>query len=99
MHPHYTKVSRSQALELARVYCCSKHPAWKVCDLEGVMDTDEIQRQGASAASLFATVARNCWFAYVDPMDGFYGIRGSTVIAVSKVTGQILYAGSASDEG
>jgi hypothetical protein len=39
----------------------------------------------------------NCWIAYVDTP--LRGLQSSTIVLVSRDTGEVLYAGSANDEG
>jgi hypothetical protein len=39
-----------------------------------------------------------CWIAYVMPLDNFR-IAPSLIIAVDRSTGEVVYSGSANDEG
>jgi len=48
---------------------------------------------------LYADAGMDWWLVYVDPNDGFHGIRSSTIIGVSKASGKVMYAGRARDEG
>ena len=40
-----------------------------------------------------------CWYIYVPWEDGMLALRCSRVMVISRVTGKILYNGSAGDEG
>ncbi|MDO9446785.1 MAG: hypothetical protein Q7J20_02570 [Candidatus Nitrotoga sp.] len=40
-----------------------------------------------------------CWYVYVPWEDGMLALRSSRVMVISRLTGQILYDGSAGDEG
>ncbi len=40
----------------------------------------------------------NCWVAYIARTD-WQGLQASTIVAVDKWTGQVVYTGSAYDEG
>lgn len=40
-----------------------------------------------------------CWYVYVPWNDGLTALRSSRVIVISRLTGSILYDGSAGDEG
>jgi len=40
-----------------------------------------------------------CWFVYVSADEDLMILQGSRVIVISRVTGKILYHGSANDEG
>ncbi|WP_173052978.1 hypothetical protein [Candidatus Nitrotoga sp. AM1P] len=40
-----------------------------------------------------------CWYVYVPWEDGMLALRSSRVIVISRLTGKILFNGSAGDEG
>ncbi|MDO8369868.1 MAG: hypothetical protein Q7S71_04055 [Candidatus Nitrotoga sp.] len=40
-----------------------------------------------------------CWYIYVPWEDGMLSLRSSRVLVISRLTGKILYDGSAGDEG
>ena len=40
-----------------------------------------------------------CWYVYVPWEDGRLALRSSRVMVISRLTGKILYDGSAGDEG
>lgn len=41
---------------------------------------------------------KDCWVAYITHTDRWM-LRASTIVAVDKQTGQVVYTGSAHDEG
>lgn len=40
-----------------------------------------------------------CWYVYLPWEDGMMALRSSRVMVISRLTGKILYDGSAGDEG
>lgn len=40
-----------------------------------------------------------CWYIYAPWADGMLALRSSRVMVISRLTGKILYDGSAGDEG
>lgn len=40
-----------------------------------------------------------CWIAYLRRPDLPFGIRSSEIVMICRVTGDVLYSGSAGDEG
>lgn len=40
-----------------------------------------------------------CWYIYAPWADGMLALRSSRVMVISRLTGKILYDGSAEDEG
>lgn len=40
-----------------------------------------------------------CWYIYAPWADGMHALRSSRVMVISRLTGKIIYDGSAGDEG
>jgi hypothetical protein len=94
-------VSQQQAREIAAAYLTRKDvPAdWK--GIGKVVTLCELERCHMATPSLWFLAAvdlSNCWIAYVERA-GPPVIRSSDVILVDQATGEVPYAGSASDEG
>ena len=58
-----------------------------------VLELPEIDR-----LSVYGHDFENCWVAYIAPTDR-RRLQPSTIVAVDKWTGQVVYTGSAYDEG
>ena len=50
------------------------------------------------APLLYCINLDNAWVAYIEPI-GFFGLCSSTIIVIDRTHGDILYRGSAYDEG
>lgn len=56
---------------------------------------------GAGAPRLYSTssMTRNSlWIAYIEPLQQL-GLQSSTIVAIDRETGEVIYHGSANDEG
>lgn len=61
--------------------------------VDKVLDPPEIDR-----LRVYGHDFESCWVAYVTQTD-WQTLQASTIVAVDKWTGQVVYAGSAYDEG
>jgi hypothetical protein len=48
--------------------------------------------------NVYAADLSNCWIAYVE-LPGPLRLCSSTIVAVDRATGRVIYSGSAGDEG
>jgi hypothetical protein len=65
--------------------------------IRDVLRFDELQFRAPSIYGFPPERLRDCWIAYVDrPLRGLFS---SEVILIDAATGEVLYAGSANDEG
>jgi hypothetical protein len=62
-----------------------------------VMDVEELQRRNLREPSIYGIDVHGCWLVYLEQPG--WAIRSSQIVAVSKDTGQVVYLGSACDEG
>ena len=93
-------ITRDQAFDLAQDYVaahCSEafKPTFRVVDL------DELRRERRRELAMYwvsKVSLEECWLVYRRWSDRF-GLFPSTIVAVSKHTGEVVYAGSAHDEG
>ena len=66
-----------------------------------VVDLDELRRERRREPAMYwvsKVSPEECWFVYRRGSDRF-GLFPSTIVAVSKHTGEVVYAGSDHDEG
>ena len=87
-------VTRHEALRIAEEFLARDpvpHSGRRIRDVFGV---DELPIR---EPTLYGIDVARCWIAYIDrPLRG---IMSSEVVLVSKDSGEIVYAGSANDEG
>lgn len=62
-------------------------------DVDKVLELAEIDR-----LHVYGHDSENCWVAYITHND-LRRLQASTIVAVDKLTGQVVYTGSAYDEG
>jgi len=82
-------ISKKKAIEIARKACIPR-PDRFVC-----------KDRKPDNCRIYNMPSEPCWFVYAPWLyegEGM-GLRSSRVILVSKLTGKILYDGSANDEG
>ncbi len=88
-HRLFPKLGKRKAMAIAKDHCLSD-------DLEL-----HHLKPGAEEPMIYNRPQGDCWVIYAPWMDGKDGstLRSSRVILVSKKSGEILYDGSANDEG
>jgi hypothetical protein len=93
-------IARDRALEVAQDYVvtqCSEAftPSGRVVDL------DELRRERRREPAMYwvsRVSLEECWLVYCSGSD-LPCLSSSKIVAVSKHTGEVVYAGSAHDEG
>jgi hypothetical protein len=93
-------ITRDQAFELAQDYVVT-HCSEAFAPSRRVVDLDELRRERGREPAMYwvsKVSLEECWLVYGSTSDRF-GLFPSTIIAVSKHTGEVVYAGSAHDEG
>ena len=91
-------ITREQAEVIVRDYLTAGHEEFIAVDVRSYRETF------CSGAFQYVHNARhieklNTWYAYIERPNPRLAFRDSWVILVSKETGEILYNGSACDEG
>lgn len=90
-------ISRQEAREIAlqaisRMECLSEGTG-----VAKVLSAEELERGRLSIYWASSVPFDRCWVAYIErPL---VGMRSSLVVVISKDDGEIVYAGSANDEG
>jgi hypothetical protein len=96
--PRIAMTSRDDARRIATEYLSEWASPWGPAYVWEVLAWDEITwarpRPYGAQASVETT-----WICNLDEPQAPLMLRSSTIIAVSRVTGQVVYAGSANDEG
>lgn len=93
-------ITRDQAFALAQYYVVT-HRSGAFKPSLRVVDLDELRRERQREPALYwvsKVSLEECWLVYCGGLDRF-GLFPSTIVAVSKHTGEVVYAGSARDEG
>lgn len=85
-------ISREHAAKIAKAEAISKSLG---TDVSEVLALKELKSR---PPSLYGVDLTGCWIAYIHSGRP-PGLYSSTIVAVEQSTGQILYAGSANDEG
>jgi len=97
---HAAIVTRDEARLIAQDYIASKHKRAFPdigSTISDVLRLHEVRFRAPSIFGLPEDRLRDCWIAYVDkPLRGH---SSSEVIVVDAATGEVVYAGSANDEG
>jgi len=91
------KVSREAAHSIAAARV--QHEFGLTGKVGKVLSLDEITGRLPFIYSFPDEVLQDCWIAYVERSDRRMMLESSTVVLVSKVTGDIAYVGTAGDEG
>lgn len=65
------------------------------CDFSEI----DICPERPSNCNLYNPPTEPCWYAYVPHNDGILALRSSRIVIMSRVTGKVIYDGSAGDEG
>ena len=84
-------LSEQQAIKIATV-ACSKPAALNALAFR-------VTTERPQAIYIPQVITDPCWYVYVPWGGGLFMLRGSRVIAISRITGEILFDGSANDEG
>jgi hypothetical protein len=93
-------ITRDQAFELAQDYVVT-HRSEAFAPSHRVVDVDELRRERRREPAMYwvsKVSLEECWLVYCSGSD-LPGLFSSTIVAVSKLTGEVVYAGSAHDEG
>lgn len=93
-------ITRDQAFALVQDYVVI-HSSEAFKPSLRVVDLDELRRERRREPALYwvsKVSLEECWLVYCRGSDRF-GLFPSTIVAVSKHTGEVVYAGSAHDEG
>lgn len=91
---------REQALKTAKRYCRARFSGWDVPeDSQAVVDVDELGSRAMRVPSFYGVPLREVWLVYLEAKAHRPIIRPSVVIGISKITGDVVYVGSAHDEG
>ena len=91
-------ISQAQALHIAQDYATAHGRLITITEEAFVFDLDDLARRGVRSPALYAVDLRDAWIVYARERRSTM-IQSSTIVAVSKTTGAVLYAGSAHDEG
>jgi hypothetical protein len=84
---------------------CSQRKAQRIAAKAYLTPAEErqarISKEAGNAVYCPAGIKEPCWWVYAPWNDGWDGwmLRSSRVMLISKRTGEILYDGSAGDEG
>jgi hypothetical protein len=84
-------LSRDQAAEIALAEALRLHLGFRVARIVAASDL------GAGLPSLYTASLDDCYVAYIEQTGT--AIRSSVLVAVHNITGTVVYAGSAFDEG
>ena len=84
-------ISRAEATEIGKRAATTKGLGFEVRE---ALLPDELER----SLRLYNVDTRNCWIVYVEDLQPFI-LRSSTVIAIDRDSGCVVYHGSANDEG
>lgn len=87
-------ISREQARKIAELSAIKNRLGFEI---SRVVSLDEIPDRLPSAYLTAGSLDRS-WIAYVEPVLPL-SLRSSNVIVVDMASGEIIYAGSANDEG
>jgi hypothetical protein len=90
-------ISRAQARQIAQDYATAHGRSITITEEAFVSDLDDLARRGVRSPALYAVDLKDAWIVYARERRAI--IQSSTIVAVSKTTGEVLYAGSAHDEG
>lgn len=93
------RVTREQARDIAERFLAE--PNERFVDAAGigdVVDRQELRERGTREPFIYGSHTEDPWIAYILPKQ-VLGFRSSEIIMISKATGDIVYSGSASDEG
>jgi hypothetical protein len=95
--PFATPVSREQAAEIAAdaLHFVAEGTAY---DIDSVVTVEEVTGRPPVAYIASNESIVDCWIIYLKPKR-IAGLCPSTIALVSKATGNIVYLGSAGDEG
>lgn len=85
-------ISREQAAEIAEAYAVANRLGFGVLE---VRLPEEIEGR---MPFVYSVALDNCWIAYIEP-PGPPAVGPSTIVVINRENGQILYGGSAYDEG
>ncbi|MBS0565779.1 MAG: hypothetical protein JSS59_00005 [Proteobacteria bacterium] len=90
-------ISREQATQIAEAEALAHQLGERV---DRVVLFDEITWREPCLPYFFSPAPDlpQCWIAYIEP-SGRPSIRASTIVAVHRETGEVVYRGSAGDEG
>jgi hypothetical protein len=84
-------ISRAEATEIGKLAARSKGLGLEVRE---ALLPDELERP----LSLYNVDIGNGWIVYVEDLEPYF-LRSSTVLAIDRDSGRVLYHGSANDEG
>lgn len=84
----FPPITKQMALEIAKQACKA--------------NTEEFSchtKKPESCCNYVTYPDQPCWYVYVPWGDGLLALRSSRVMVISRLTGKVLYDGSAEDEG
>ena len=85
-------ISREQAAKIASIEAIQRALG------TGVSDVLSVSELTGRPPVLYGVELDGCWIAYITS-NRPPGLYGSTIVVISQVSGETLYAGSANDEG
>ena len=92
-----TGITREQACEIAAQYLQQK--SWGNFKVNKVLAWDEINFRKPCIYYVRPFDIEKCWIAYLDgPWTGL-ALKSSDIAIISRDSGEVVYAGTASDEG
>ena len=90
------EIPREQALRIANDYV-KKYPERGLTFAQKIFDFEEINFSKPQPYGVPSEEISKAWIAYCEP--NFSALQSSLIIVVSKETGEVIYSGSADDEG
>jgi hypothetical protein len=95
--PDSHRISREQARIIAEEHLARPGALVGGAGIRGVYALAELDHR---EPTVYGVDLQHCWIAYVQrEQTGVLVIRSSDIVLVSMTTGDVVYAGSASDEG
>jgi hypothetical protein len=91
-------ITRERAFELAERYL-AEHAMPNCAGVREVLSIEELVFSAPVIYGFPEETLADYWIAYAKRPEGYFALESSTVVLVSKLTGEIAYAGSAHDEG
>jgi hypothetical protein len=96
-----SSVTRQDALRIAEEYL-KAHPRPNCDGFEKVTTLTELEEfkiRRPCVYGLTPQTLRRCWIAYAGRLVGYCMVASSDIIVVAQRTGEVVFCGSAKDEG
>ena len=90
-------ITREKARDIATAFL-RLHPHYGG-SVEQVLGWEEISSQRPRPYGISTQNLMQCWICYIAHPGEWPRLRSSTIVAVSRSTGEVQYSGSADDEG